>query len=63
MVTQSRYERKYKVEKYLRQIKGEERKEANLNIVASAYIKQEELASRPNTVHRERQDRGHDKHN
>lgn len=38
-VPKTRDEHKYKVEKYLRQIEGEKRMEANLKVVANAYIK------------------------
>lgn len=62
-IPQSRDKLKYKVEKYLRKIEGEERKEANLKSVANAYIKQEEVVSQHNNDHRERQDGAHDKNN
>lgn len=45
IVPNTRDELKYQVEKYLKQIEGEERKEANLKFVASAYLKQEEARS------------------
>lgn len=63
MVPQSGDELKYRVEKYLKQVKGGERKEANLKAIANVYIKQEEPVSCPNTLHRDRHDGGHDKHN
>lgn len=47
-IPQSRDELNYIVEKYLRQIKGVERKEANLKVGSSVYIKQEEVVSCPN---------------
>lgn len=62
MVPQSRDELKYRVKKYLREVEGEEREEANIKDLANAYIKQEEAVSRPNAGHRERQDGGHEKH-
>lgn len=67
MAPQSIDELKYSVKKYLWQIKGEEWKEANLKVVANAYIKQEEVNSHisPNDRdHHERShDRSHEKHN
>lgn len=51
MVPQLRDELKYRVEKYLRKIGGEERKEANLKAIANAYRKQEEAVSRPSIGH------------
>lgn len=42
----SRDELKYRVEKYLTKIEGEEKKEANLKVVPSVYTKEEEASSR-----------------
>lgn len=56
MVPQSRDKLKYKVEKYLQQIEGEEGKEANLKVVANAYIKQEQANSHVNSNHRDHHD-------
>lgn len=65
MEPRSRDELKYMIEKYLRQIKGEERKEANLKAIVNTYIRQEEENSRPvqSPNHRDHHDRCHDKHN
>ena len=52
----SRDELKFHVEKYMKQIEGEERKEANLKAVANTYIKQEEATSQPSSAQQERQD-------
>lgn len=62
-VSQSRDGIKYIVEKYLRKIEGEERKEAKLKVFTNAYIKIEEATSHSNNGHRECQDGGHDKQN
>nr|KAJ0194369.1 hypothetical protein LSAT_V11C800447410 [Lactuca sativa] len=56
----SRDELTYRVEKYLRKIKGEERKQANLNVVVNAYLKQESADSHYCHSHKERKDGSHD---
>nr|KAJ0195476.1 hypothetical protein LSAT_V11C700368730 [Lactuca sativa] len=61
-VPKSRDEVKYRVEKYLRKIEGEERKEANLKFVLKAYLKQESVDSHSRHSHKERHDGSHDKH-
>lgn len=61
MVPQSRDELKYRVKKCLRQIKGEERKEANLKAIANTYIKQEEEISNANSNKLDDHDRSHDR--
>lgn len=58
----SRDKLKYRVEKYLMQIKGEERKEANLKAVLNAYLKQELVDSYSRHSHNECHDGSHDKH-
>nr|KAJ0211899.1 hypothetical protein LSAT_V11C400157740 [Lactuca sativa] len=62
-VPKSRDELKFRVEKYMRQIEGEERKEANIKVIANAYAKQEETVSRPISAQQERQDGDQQRHN
>ncbi|KAL7602771.1 hypothetical protein Lser_V15G16809 [Lactuca serriola] len=62
-VPKSRDELKYRVEKYPKKIEGEERKEANLKVVANAYLKQESDDSHSHHSHKERHDGSHNKHN
>lgn len=45
IVPKTKDELKYQVEKYLRQIEGEERKEAKLRVVENKYFKHEEAGS------------------
>nr|KAJ0185445.1 hypothetical protein LSAT_V11C900463730 [Lactuca sativa] len=52
----SRDEIKYRIE-------GEEHKQANLKVVANAYLKQESTDSHYHYSHKERNDGSHDKHN
>ncbi|KAL7594930.1 hypothetical protein Lser_V15G30230 [Lactuca serriola] len=61
-VPKSRDKLKYRVEKYLRKIEEEERKQANLKVVANAYLKQESVGSHYRDSHKERNDGSHDKH-
>ena len=63
IVPKSRDELKYRVEKYLRQIKGKELKEANIKVVANGYLKQESIDSQSYHSHKESHDGSHDKHN
>ena len=61
-VPKSRDELKYRVEKYLRQIEGEERKQAKLKAIANAYLKQESSNSHYRHSHKERKDGSLDKY-
>ena len=59
----SRDKIKSRFEIYLRQIEGEEHKQANLKVVANTYLKQESASSHNRHSHKERNDGSHDKHN
>lgn len=63
IVPKSRDELEYRVEKYLRKIEGEERKQANLKVVANVYLKQESTDSHSRHNHKERHDGSRDNHN
>ncbi|KAL7589191.1 hypothetical protein Lser_V15G38099 [Lactuca serriola] len=61
-IPRSRDELKFCVDKYSRQFEEEERKEANLKVVANTYLKQEETVSQPSSTQQERQDANQQKH-
>nr|KAJ0218292.1 hypothetical protein LSAT_V11C300102610 [Lactuca sativa] len=62
-VSRSIDELNFCVEKYLRQIDGEERKEANLKVVGNTYLKQEETVSQPSLAQQKRQNGNQQRHN